>query len=232
MTKKTQTKVKATPKGKGKDKDEYVIESLSQRKRKFKKALEYLSSTDYVYTFASSSDEESDDDEGDESSEEESSEEESSEEESSEVDSSEEDSSEEESSSDSSDEYITKRHRGTKQKTRATKHAPRPARLPAPPSTELEPAGPSRPYSYEDEQAYSKNFFHRHVLSEMYPDKLKIKPNRAFDADDCALIANLEARQHALKYHYLQAEFCNVTGRMVPLEALRDTIESARPRKS
>ena len=189
---KAKVKAKGGEKGKGKPQN---VESLAERKRKVKKALEYLISSDSEATLSSSS-------------------------------------SDEESSSESEEEYVIDdggRDRTKKKNTQAAQYAPA---AQYPPAEMGPPSAPPGEYDYEEQRAHSKDYFYRHVLREQYPDRLKIKPNRLFDADDCDLLATLEARQHALKYHYLQADFCNATGRMLPLALLREQVQSARPRSS
>ncbi|RYO94821.1 hypothetical protein DL763_003925 [Monosporascus cannonballus] len=86
----------------------------------------------------------------------------------------------------------------------------------------------SRPFDFPEEYARSKEYFYRHVLAELYPDRLRIEPDGEFwSADDCAVLATLEARQRALRWKHLQSEFHNATGRMVPLDLLKAKVESA-----
>ncbi|RYP48052.1 hypothetical protein DL768_005974 [Monosporascus sp. mg162] len=86
----------------------------------------------------------------------------------------------------------------------------------------------SPPFDFPEEHARSNQYFYRHVLGRLYPDQLRIEPDGEFwSADDCAVLAILEARQRALRWEHLQSEFHNATGRMVPLDLLRAKVESA-----
>ncbi|RYP24463.1 hypothetical protein DL765_000483 [Monosporascus sp. GIB2] len=86
----------------------------------------------------------------------------------------------------------------------------------------------SRAFDFPEEYARSKEYFYRHVLAGLYPDRLRIEPDGEFwSADDCAVLATLEARQRALRWKHLQSEFHNATGRMVPLDLLKAKVESA-----
>ncbi|RYP48874.1 hypothetical protein DL769_011151 [Monosporascus sp. CRB-8-3] len=88
---------------------------------------------------------------------------------------------------------------------------------------------PSPPFDFPEEYARSKEYFYRHVLAGLYPDRLRIEPDGKFwSADDCAVLATLEARQRALRWQHLQSEFHNATGRMVPLDLLKAKVESAK----
>ena len=171
--------------GKAKENRKYAA-SKAEKKRRIKKALEYLVSSDSEASFSSDEDEST-------------------------------------SESEQEDDEVV-RNNGAAEKARATTQEAA--------VKEKEASEPLNEDDYEEQRAYSKNHFYRHVLREQYPDRLKIKPDKAFSADDCAILANLEARQHALKYHYLQADFCNATGRMLPLALLREQVQSARPRSS
>ncbi|RYP77130.1 hypothetical protein DL771_001420 [Monosporascus sp. 5C6A] len=86
----------------------------------------------------------------------------------------------------------------------------------------------SVPFDFPEEHARSKEYFYRHVLAGLYPDQLRIEPDGEFwSADDCAILATLEARQRALRWERLQSEFHNATGRMLPLDLLKAKVESA-----
>ncbi|RYP01164.1 hypothetical protein DL764_006287 [Monosporascus ibericus] len=86
----------------------------------------------------------------------------------------------------------------------------------------------SSPFDFPEEHARSKEYFYRHVLRGMYPVQLRIEPDGEFwSADDCRVLATLEARQRALRWEHLQSEFHNATGRMVPLDLLKAKVESA-----
>ncbi|RYP91453.1 hypothetical protein DL770_002392 [Monosporascus sp. CRB-9-2] len=86
----------------------------------------------------------------------------------------------------------------------------------------------SLPFDFPEEHARNKEYFYRHVLGGLYPDRLRIEPDGEFwSADDCAVLATLEARQRALRWEHLQSEFYNATGRMVPLGLLKAKVESA-----
>ena len=171
--------------GKAKENRKYAA-SKAEKKRRIKKALEYLISSDSEASFSSDEDEST-------------------------------------SESEQEDDEVV-RNNGAAEKARATTQEAA--------VKEKEASEPLNEDDYEEQRAYSKNHFYRHVLREQYPDRLKIKPDKAFSADDCAILANLEARQHALRYHPLQAEFCNATGRMLPLDFIKAKVESSRPRLS
>ena len=183
-----QMKAKAKGKGKSGQKEKGKAKkggSRAEKKRRIKKALEYLIASDSEASFSSDDDE---------------------------------------STSESEQEDGEAARNDAGKKARAAQ--------PAVVEEEKEPADPVNGYDHEEQRAYSRDYFHRHVLREQYPDRLKITPDRAFSADDCAILANLEARQHALRYHHLQADFCNATGRMLPLDFIKAKVESARPRLS
>ncbi|KAI0201237.1 hypothetical protein F4808DRAFT_131781 [Astrocystis sublimbata] len=60
---------------------------------------------------------------------------------------------------------------------------------------------------------------------EIYPRQKILRPDRFYSESDCRVLAGLEARYRANKWLYIQADFCNATGRMVDSEILRAKFE-------
>ncbi|GAW12711.1 hypothetical protein ANO14919_020810 [Xylariales sp. No.14919] len=59
------------------------------------------------------------------------------------------------------------------------------------------------------------------LYGQMYPDQKLLRPDRFYSESDCRVLAGLEARYRANKWLYIQADFCNATGRMVEGEILK-----------
>lgn len=85
---------------------------------------------------------------------------------------------------------------------------------------------------FDEERTLSNQYFYTQVLSKQYPDQLQIRPDNFWSASDCSILATLEARQRALKWHHLQSDFYNATGRMVSIELLQAKLEPVPPNSS
>ncbi|KFA62636.1 hypothetical protein S40285_10284 [Stachybotrys chlorohalonatus IBT 40285] len=74
----------------------------------------------------------------------------------------------------------------------------------------------------------------KHVWKELYPHDdggdgaaARHRPDAAFGRSDCEVLAAVESRYQRSKWLEMQANFFNVTGRLVPLEAIRAKCERA-----
>lgn len=73
----------------------------------------------------------------------------------------------------------------------------------------------------EAEYWAQRHFIYDTLYGNMYPDQKALRPDRFYSESDCRVLAGLEARYRANKWLYIQADFCNATGRMVEAELLR-----------
>ncbi|KAI1111094.1 hypothetical protein F5Y14DRAFT_464995 [Nemania sp. NC0429] len=73
----------------------------------------------------------------------------------------------------------------------------------------------------EAEYWAQRRYIYDTLYGTMYPDRKTLHPDRFYSESDCRVLAGLEARYRANKWLYIQAEFCNATGRMVEAEILR-----------
>ncbi|KAI0426161.1 hypothetical protein F5Y09DRAFT_345948 [Xylaria sp. FL1042] len=70
-----------------------------------------------------------------------------------------------------------------------------------------------------------RRYLYDTMYSEMYPDQKVLRPDRFYSESDCRVLAGLEARYRANKWLYIQADFCNATGRMVDGKILKAKFE-------
>ncbi|KAK5630804.1 hypothetical protein RRF57_006519 [Xylaria bambusicola] len=91
------------------------------------------------------------------------------------------------------------------------------------PSSSSSSSDASPEASNDEAQEYweSRRYQADTVYGQMYPDQKTLKPDRFYSESDCRVLAGLEARYRANKWKHIQAEFCNVTGRMVEAEILK-----------
>ncbi|KAM0360745.1 hypothetical protein HYE67_006827 [Fusarium culmorum] len=81
------------------------------------------------------------------------------------------------------------------------------------------------------EKVKQMKYLHEEIYDEMYPADIHPQPNAYFNAQDCALLATIDSKYKRSRWLEMQANFYNVTGRMVPLEAIRDRCERAEAEK-
>lgn len=77
----------------------------------------------------------------------------------------------------------------------------------------------------EAERQAQKRYLYLEHWGELYQPRRTYAPDAAWSADDCRVLAVVEARYEALRYHHVQAEFFNATGRMVDVELIRHKLE-------
>ena len=78
-----------------------------------------------------------------------------------------------------------------------------------------------------DERRRQARYLHRHVYAELYPPTISPVPDAYFGPRDCEVLAAVESRYQRGKWLEMQANFYNVTGRMVPLDLIRKKCERA-----
>jgi hypothetical protein len=108
---------------------------------------------------------------------------------------------------------------------------------PSRPTKEGEPADSldEEDYTYgfgDLEQRRQSRYFHRHILGTLYPPTRRdADPDANFPRRDCDVLATCESRREHVKWLEMQANFYNVTGRMIPLHVIRDRCDQGRERK-
>ncbi|KAL7625783.1 hypothetical protein AAE478_005006 [Parahypoxylon ruwenzoriense] len=63
------------------------------------------------------------------------------------------------------------------------------------------------------------------ILSEMNQERKRLRPDGLWSEEDCRILSILEARYNADKWLHIQAEFANLTGRMVDAQLLQYKFE-------
>lgn len=88
-------------------------------------------------------------------------------------------------------------------------------------------------YGFGDlEQRRQNLYFHRHILGTLYPPTSRQPdPGANFPRRDCDILATCESRREHVKWLEMQANFYNVTGRMIPLHVIRDRCGQGKERK-
>ncbi|KAF7545291.1 hypothetical protein G7Z17_g9296 [Cylindrodendrum hubeiense] len=74
-----------------------------------------------------------------------------------------------------------------------------------------------------DEMRYLQD----HIYADLYPAAIHPEPDAYLGKRDCELLAAIDSKQKRSRWLEMQANFFNVTGRMVPLDAIRARCERA-----
>lgn len=83
-------------------------------------------------------------------------------------------------------------------------------------------------YGYDDqERRRQKRYYIKNVQNQLYPPTLRPQADAYFSQRDCDILAAVESKYVRSKWLEMQANFYNVTGRMVPLHVIRDKCERA-----
>lgn len=72
-----------------------------------------------------------------------------------------------------------------------------------------------------------KRYWRKRINSHLYPALIEPEPDAHFAKSDCEVLASMDSKYKASRWLEMQANFYNVTGRMVPLEVIRDKFEAA-----
>jgi hypothetical protein len=78
----------------------------------------------------------------------------------------------------------------------------------------------------EAEHLHQKGYIYEQVYKPQFPPmptraaKMPT-PDKHWSAEDCEVLCMIEAKHEGLKWHHMQAEFFNITGRMVPVELMK-----------
>ncbi|KAM0345157.1 hypothetical protein ACHAPU_006792 [Fusarium lateritium] len=95
-----------------------------------------------------------------------------------------------------------------------------------------ETSGSSSRLGYGDpEKQKQMKYLQDHIYKEMYPPEIHPKPDAYLGKRDCDLLATIDSKYKKSRWLEMQVNFYNVTGRMVPLEAIRNRCERAETEK-
>ncbi|CEI39585.1 hypothetical protein FVEN_g1875 [Fusarium venenatum] len=83
----------------------------------------------------------------------------------------------------------------------------------------------------DPEKREQMKYLHDEIYQEMYPADIHPQPDAYLNERDCALLSTIDSKYKRSRWLEMQANFYNVTGRMVPLEAIRDRCERAEAEK-
>lgn len=134
-----------------------------------------------------------------------------------------------------------KQHGVTKQKQKGGKgqKSKSPPRSPSIRSGDV-PSSPSSSDSDPNDMTFAgsprsrrqKRYMHQRVHTALYGRSIAPEPDEYFSQRDCDILANIESKYKQGKYLEMQANFYNVTGRMIPLSVIRDKCERAEEEQS
>ncbi|KAI6766230.1 hypothetical protein HG530_007300 [Fusarium avenaceum] len=79
----------------------------------------------------------------------------------------------------------------------------------------------------DPEKEKQRKYLQDHIYKEMYPAEIHPEPDAYIGKRDCDILASLDSKYKKSRWLEMQANFYNVTGRMVPLEAIRARCERA-----
>ncbi|KAJ3520279.1 hypothetical protein NM208_g13775 [Fusarium decemcellulare] len=82
------------------------------------------------------------------------------------------------------------------------------------------------------EKQREMRYLQDHIYKELYPPEIHPEPDAYFGKRDCDLLATIDSKYKRSRWLEMQANFFNVTGRMVPLEAIRAKCERAEEEKA
>ncbi|KAF4968873.1 hypothetical protein FSARC_3808 [Fusarium sarcochroum] len=95
-------------------------------------------------------------------------------------------------------------------------------------SPNVESSESSSRFGYGDpEKQQEMKYLQDHIYGELYPVEIHPKPDAYLGKRDCELLATIDSKYKRSRWLEMQANFYNVTGRMVPLEAIRARCERA-----
>ncbi|KAM5342728.1 hypothetical protein ACJ41O_013694 [Fusarium nematophilum] len=93
-------------------------------------------------------------------------------------------------------------------------------------SSEVTSSDSSSDFGYGDqEKRQERRYLQDHIYQELYPADIHPRPDGYFSKRDCELLAAIDSKYKRSRWLEMQANFYNVTGRMVPLEAIRAKCE-------
>ncbi|PNY18327.1 Uncharacterized protein TCAP_07568 [Tolypocladium capitatum] len=82
-------------------------------------------------------------------------------------------------------------------------------------------------YGWPQQKRHDIQYLQSNVYQAMYPRMIQPEPDEFFGERDCAVLASVDSKYKRSKWLEMQANFYNVTGRMVPLHIIRDKCERA-----
>ncbi|RGP60699.1 hypothetical protein FLONG3_10755 [Fusarium longipes] len=85
---------------------------------------------------------------------------------------------------------------------------------------------------YDDaERRQQMDYLYNEIYGDMYPADVHPNPDARLSQRDCEILATIDSKYTRSRWLEIQANFCNVTGRMIPLEAIKDKFERAEAEK-
>ncbi|KAI5461077.1 hypothetical protein BGZ63DRAFT_424005 [Mariannaea sp. PMI_226] len=82
-------------------------------------------------------------------------------------------------------------------------------------------------YENSSDRHCEMRYLQDHIYTTLYPAEIYPEPDAYFSARDCRLLGLIDSKQKRNRWLEMQANFYNVTGRMVPLELIQDKCERA-----
>jgi len=82
------------------------------------------------------------------------------------------------------------------------------------------------PEDHPDSDVAEQEYLQK-IREELYPPYLSFEPDPFFTEWDCRVLATIDSKMKRSRWLEMQANFCNVTGMMVPIEYLKKKTETA-----
>lgn len=83
-------------------------------------------------------------------------------------------------------------------------------------------------FDHEAEREEQRRFVYHDYWSELYPDQKTYAADSHWTEGDCKVLAVIEAKDEALKFKRIQADFFNATGRMISDEIIKFKLQQAQ----
>ncbi|KAK7425489.1 hypothetical protein QQZ08_008054 [Neonectria magnoliae] len=94
-------------------------------------------------------------------------------------------------------------------------------------SSSASAASLSQPGYDDPEKNHEMRYLQDHIYADLYPAVIRPEPDAYLGKRDCDLLAAIDSKQKQSRWLEMQANFFNVTGRMVSLDAIRARCERA-----
>lgn len=112
-----------------------------------------------------------------------------------------------------------------KKSSKMRSRAPKKATLDLP--RRLEDQSTSVTTDSTDSEAQQHMYLQEQIRENLYPSYLSLQEDDHFTKQDCAVLATVDSKMKRGKWLEMQANFFNVTGKIVPISVFRDKCEAS-----
>jgi hypothetical protein len=86
---------------------------------------------------------------------------------------------------------------------------------------------PNRPVDDDSDSDIAQRDYLQKIREEIYPAYLSFEPDPYLTEQDCRVLATVHSKMQRSRWLEMQANFCNATGVMIPIEFLKQKTEEA-----